>query len=113
MDSSLWVLLESCQAAGMDFPKATAHITATHGLTRYIAEVELAVGGVPLAQDAVDRAFTGLPVKQVWHLCKDWAAKITDLQERDLALRRYADKREAREERRIPWRDPNSLGAAS
>lgn len=104
---ALWILLDSCAAFGVKPPESTGHIKVSGELCRYIAEVELAVEGQALDAGAVHAAFGGLAVKQAFHLVRDWAAKIEDLMERDLAIRRYGAKRVQRTTQRggAPWGD--------
>lgn len=87
----LFWLLEECEKENLPAPNGTAHIRCDWLTCAWISERTLRVDGQPLDRRVVENAFLNSPVKTAFGVCKT-ALKIDDPMERDLMMRRYADK---------------------
>lgn len=95
---TLFWFLEACSRERVKVPSGTKHITCDYMTCTYLANQVLRDEDHPMSLNVVRRAFEGLPIKQVHGVVMGSAITIPDLMERDSMLRRYADKREEREE---------------
>ena len=93
---ALYWTFEGCKAEELELPASTGHIKCDDALCIYLSEGALAMEESGRTQyidiRAVQGAYKGLPVKQVFHLIP-YALRISELADRDRYLRTRARKR--------------------